>query len=64
MTGPKYSVIGCEVEAVLKNFVTGMPARFKPADTQAALEGVVIDVDHMTGKARSIRRIRTFHDAD
>ena len=64
MTGPKQSIIGCEIKAVLKNFTTGMPARFQPADTRAALEGAIIDVDHLSGKARSIDRVRIFHDTE
>jgi metallophosphoesterase (TIGR00282 family) len=63
MTGPQYSIIGCEIEAVLKNFTTGMPARFKPAETTAALEGAIMDIDHMSGTARSIERLRIVHGA-
>ena len=32
MTGSKDSVIGCEREAVLKRFLTGLPVRFEPAE--------------------------------
>lgn len=64
MTGPQYSIIGCGIEAVLKNFTTGMPSRFKPAETPAALEGAIMDIDHISGKARSIERVRIPYDAE
>lgn len=58
MTGPKDSVIGREVEPVIRRFITGMPQKFDPAKNDPALEGVILDIDIKTGKARSIERIR------
>ena len=58
MTGPKDSVIGRDLKSVLSSFVTGMPSKFAVATDNVQLEGVVIDVDEATGKARSIRRLR------
>lgn len=58
MTGPKDSVIGREVEPVLKKFVTGVPQKFDVARGNPTLEGAVVDVDMQTGKANSIERIR------
>ena len=58
MTGPVNSVIGREVEPVLRKFITGMPAKFEVAKGPATLEGVIIDIDRVTGKAVSIVRIR------
>lgn len=58
MTGPKDSVIGREVEPVLQKFVTGMPQKFDVSKKDPALEGVLLDVDLATGRARSIERIR------
>jgi metallophosphoesterase (TIGR00282 family) len=58
MTGPKDSVIGREVEPVIKRFITGMPQKFDTSKKDPALEGVIVDVDISTGKARSIERIR------
>jgi metallophosphoesterase (TIGR00282 family) len=58
MTGPKDSVIGREVEPVVQKFITGMPQKFDTAKNDPALEGVILDIDVRTGKARSIERIR------
>jgi metallophosphoesterase (TIGR00282 family) len=57
MTGPYDSIIGMEKDAVLAHFLTGMHHRFKPAQNDVRLLGVVIDLDESTGKARSISRI-------
>jgi metallophosphoesterase (TIGR00282 family) len=58
MTGPKESVIGREIKPVLHKFRTGMPQRFDVASRDIKLEGVLIDADEKTGRARSIKRIR------
>lgn len=58
MTGPKRSVLGREVEPVLKRFITAMPQKFDVATNDVVLEGVVVDVNETTGRARSIRRLR------
>lgn len=58
MTGPKDSVIGREVEPVVQRFITGMPQKFDTSNKDPALEGVILDIDIKTGKARSIERIR------
>ena len=58
MTGAKDSVIGCDIEPVLKKFLTGLPNRFTVASENPACEGVLVEVDPYTGKALSIERIR------
>ena len=58
MTGPVHSVIGREIEPVLRKFITGMPAKFDVAKGPATLDGVIIDIDRVTGKAVSIVRVR------
>ena len=58
MTGPKDSILGREVEPVLKKFITGVPHRFDVAKKDPVLEGVIIDVNMHSGKAESIERIR------
>ncbi len=60
MTGAKDSVIGRDLPSVLGSFLTGMPSKFELATDQVALEGVWIDVDETTGRARRIERIREF----
>jgi 2',3'-cyclic-nucleotide 2'-phosphodiesterase len=58
MTGPKDSILGRDVASVLSKFLTGMPAKFEIADKNVMLEGVLIDVDEQTGRARRITRVR------
>jgi metallophosphoesterase (TIGR00282 family) len=58
MTGPFHSVIGVLKEAAIKRFLTQMPERFEHASQDVRLNGVVIDVDSKTGKARSILRVQ------
>src|SRR5262245_6186787 len=58
MTGPFHSVIGVMKEGAIKRFLTQMPERFEPASQDVRLNGVVIDVDGETGKARSILRVQ------
>ena len=57
MTGPKYSVIGVQTEAVLQRFLTQMPNKFPVAEGPAVLGAVVVDIDPLSGKARSIKRV-------
>jgi metallophosphoesterase (TIGR00282 family) len=58
MTGPQDSILGREVEPVIKKFLTGVPQKFDVAKSNPTLEGAIVDVDMKTGKARSIERIR------
>jgi 2',3'-cyclic-nucleotide 2'-phosphodiesterase len=59
MCGPRDSVIGVEVEAVLRRFLTGMPARFTVAEKSRTVQfnSVMIDIDEGTGRACSIERV-------
>lgn len=58
MTGPKDSVIGRDLDSVLKKFLTGLPSKFEIAVNAIALEGVLLAVDAKTGRAGKIKRIR------
>lgn len=58
MAGPMNSVIGRRVEDVLARFITAIPTRFEVADENIQLQGVVLDIDEDTGKARSIVRVQ------
>lgn len=58
MTGPKDSVLGRQVEPVLKKFLTGVPHKFDVAKGDPTLEGAIVDVDMKTGKANGIERLR------
>jgi len=56
-TGAHESILGREIEPVIKRFVTHVPQRFAVAKDRVFLQGVVIDVDETTGKACRIQRI-------
>ncbi|HZF00887.1 MAG TPA: TIGR00282 family metallophosphoesterase [Methylomirabilota bacterium] len=56
-TGPHESVLGREIEPVLKKFLTQMPQRFEVAKNRVLLHGVVIEIDDASGKAIKIQRV-------
>ena len=57
MTGPKNSVIGMDIKASLKRFETTLPERYKIAEGECILNGVIFDVDNSTNKVKEIKRI-------
>ena len=56
-TGPHESVLGREIEPVLKRFLTSMPQRFEVAKNCVLLHGCMIEIDEGTGKAMKIQRV-------
>jgi 2',3'-cyclic-nucleotide 2'-phosphodiesterase len=56
-TGPHESVIGREIEPIVKRFLSGMPQRFEVAKNRVLLQGAVIQIDEITGRATRIQRI-------
>jgi metallophosphoesterase (TIGR00282 family) len=58
MCGPWDSIIGVKKELVLQRFLTQRPVPFEPAKHETYAQGVVIDIDDATGKARSIERVQ------
>ncbi|MGA3284422.1 MAG: TIGR00282 family metallophosphoesterase [Verrucomicrobiota bacterium] len=56
-TGPHESVLGREIEPVIKRFLTGMPQRFEVAKNRVQLHGAVIEIDDASGKALKIQRV-------
>jgi hypothetical protein len=57
MTGPRHSVIGRQVEACVGRFIDGLPRKCLVAEGDVGFQGVVLEIDHDTGLARSIRRV-------
>jgi 2',3'-cyclic-nucleotide 2'-phosphodiesterase len=57
MTGPYRSVIGVDKDMVLRRFLTGLGGRMEAAKDGAELHGVLIAIDDLTGKARTIDRV-------
>lgn len=56
-TGPHDSVLGREIEPVIKRFTSNMPQRFGVAKDRVLLQGVMIDIDDQTGRAQRIQRV-------
>jgi 2',3'-cyclic-nucleotide 2'-phosphodiesterase len=56
-TGPHESVLGREIEPVIKRFLTNMPQRFEVAKNRVLLHGAVIEIDDASGKALKIQRV-------
>lgn len=57
MVGPKDSVLGVSTELVIKKFLTKMPVRFEVATGVVQLQGVIIEIDEVSGKSINIKRI-------
>ena len=58
MTGPHKSILGRDVDRVLKSIVTQVPTRYDIAENDLHIEGAVITVNKETGKAEGIKRVR------
>ena len=59
MTGPKKSVIGMEVEASIKRFVTTLPERYKVSDDkEVSLNGCILNINSETCRVEKIARIK------
>jgi 2',3'-cyclic-nucleotide 2'-phosphodiesterase len=56
-TGPHESVLGREIEPVIKRFLTAMPQRFEVAKERVILHGVLVEIDHSSGRATKIQRV-------
>jgi hypothetical protein len=56
-TGPHDSVIGREIEPIVRRFLTNMPQKFEVAKGRVLLQGAVVEVDEGTGKAVRLERV-------
>ncbi len=57
MTGPEKSVIGMNIEASLKRFVTSLPEKYKLAEGKCVLNGIIFEIDDSTNKVKKLYRI-------
>ncbi len=57
MTGPKESIIGMDIEASLKRFLTSLPERYKLAEGECMLNGCILEIDDENCRPVSIQRI-------
>lgn len=58
MCGPLDSVIGIKKELSVERFLTQRHVGYEVAKNLVYVQGVVVDIDDATGKARSIERVR------
>ena len=56
-TGPHESVLGRDIEAIIRRFMTSMPQKFEVAKGRITLQGAVVEIDEQTGRAKSIQRV-------
>jgi 2',3'-cyclic-nucleotide 2'-phosphodiesterase len=61
MTGPHDSVIGVEAELALERLRSGLPVRFRPAERDVRIEGVLVECD-ADGRATSCEALRVHVD--
>jgi len=57
MCGPSESVLGRDIDAILKRFLTSQPVSYPVARGPVVLCGAIIDIDEMTGRALHIERV-------
>ena len=57
MTGPKKSVIGMDVEASIKRFLTSLPEKYKTAEGKGKFNSCVFEVDDKSNKVTKIARL-------
>lgn len=58
MCGVEASVLGMDKRVIMDRFLTRLPQRFKPGAGKGSLNGVLLDIDVASGKARSITLVR------
>ena len=56
-TGPHESILGREIEPILRRFLTNMPQRFDVAKQNVRLQGVIVEVDEASGRATAMQRV-------
>ena len=58
MVGARDSIIGTEVEAVLRRFLTQLPTRFNVVERGPAIfNSILIEIDEASGRAQGIQRV-------
>ncbi len=58
MTGPHHSILGRDIEKVMEATITFRPLPFSVAKDDVKINGVLIEIDPVSGKAQGIRRIQ------
>ena len=63
MTGPHESVLGRNIEPVVKSLVTQMPFQYSIASRDLRVNGVLATIDSHTGKTLKLERLRVDSDS-
>ena len=58
MTGPHDSILGRQIDPVMESTLTFNPTHFEVAAGDVRLNGSIVDVDPLTGRALAIKRLR------
>ena len=58
MCGPMDSVIGVRRELVIRRFLTQMPVKFEVASGPVVVQGALVDIDPVSGRATALRRVQ------
>ena len=58
MTGPKESVIGMEIKASLKRFITTLPERYKLAESECIFNGCIFEINETNSRIVGVDRIK------
>jgi len=56
-TGPHESVIGRQIEPIIRRFMTNMPQKFDVAKNRILLQGALLELEEVSGRALSIERV-------
>ncbi len=57
MVGSRESIIGRDINAVIKTFTTGMPSHYKVIENNIQMRAAIVEFNPQTGKAINIKRI-------
>ena len=57
MCGPVNSILGRAIEPIVSRFMSNLPVTFPVATGEVRLRGVVIEIDEVDGRAKTIRRV-------
>ncbi|MCM8773949.1 MAG: TIGR00282 family metallophosphoesterase [Candidatus Omnitrophica bacterium] len=57
MTGSFDSILGREKYRIIERFITNLPVRFNLAEEDVRIQGVILEIDSLTGRALNIKRV-------
>ena len=58
MTGGHDGILGVSYESVMPKFINGLPCKFEASESGAAFNGVIVEVDEVSGLAVKIERVQ------